>query len=133
MRAARSMLWVAMMAARPEARTNWASAENTRSAVRGSRFPVGSSASRMHGAVGAAGAMATRCGPLLEAEIAEQFAGASVGVAAREPAYQLRHRDVFERGEFRQQMVRLVDDAHFDATQPGPGGIPEPGRRGLAD
>src|SRR5437660_1309545 len=49
MRAAMSMLWVAMITARPEARTSWVSAWNTWSEVRGSRFPVGSSASRMRG------------------------------------------------------------------------------------
>src|SRR4029077_3757139 len=101
MRAAISMLWVAITAARPEARTSWVSAENTCSEVRGSRFPVGSSASRMRGAVATARAVGEGAGrvgararegaplplpprqlarpmgqPLLEAEIAEQLAAA---------------------------------------------------------
>src|SRR5208282_1999607 len=59
--AAISRLWVATMAASPEARTNWPSVANTRSAVRTSRLPVGSSAKRMRGALATARAMATRC------------------------------------------------------------------------
>ena len=37
MRAAMSMLWVAQIIARPDARTSWVSAPKTRSDVRGSR------------------------------------------------------------------------------------------------
>jgi hypothetical protein len=51
MREANSMLCVAMMVARPEARTNWVSAANPWSAVCRSRFPVGSSAKKMRGAL----------------------------------------------------------------------------------
>ena len=61
MRAARSMSWVAMSAARPVALTSAARVPNTWSAVFGSRLPVGSSASSTRGPLATARAMATRC------------------------------------------------------------------------
>ena len=61
MRWASAMLWVAMSAASPPRRTRVRSSSNTASAVRESRSPVGSSASRISGRLASARAMATRC------------------------------------------------------------------------
>ena len=61
MREASSRLWVAISAASPEARTNCLIVAKTRPDVRGSRLPVGSSASSTRGALATARAIATRC------------------------------------------------------------------------
>jgi hypothetical protein len=31
----------------------------------------------------------------------------------------LRHDDILQRGEFRQQMMKLIDESDFSAAQPG--------------
>ena len=95
-----------------------------RSAVAGSRLPVGSSASSSRGALASARAMATRCcsppdssrrpvvGALAEAQLVEQL-------PARAPAPRrwpsagdhLRQRHILHRRELRQQVMELVDEA----------------------
>ena len=52
---------------------------------------------------------------LAETEIAQNFRRALDGLGALQPADHLRQHDVFERGEFRQQTVRLVDEADVGA------------------
>ena len=128
MRCASSMLWVAITAAKPEACTSCVSAWNTWPAVRGSRLPVGSSASRMRGALATARAIATRCcsppdscagrcsSRSFEAEIAEKLVGALARLLAREPADHLRQHHVLDRRKLRQQMVKLIDEADLGAA-----------------
>src|SRR4051812_41763370 len=54
--------------------------------------------------------------PLLEAEIAEQLGGARARLFLPEAADHLRHHDVLDRRELRQQMVKLVDEADLGAA-----------------
>ena len=124
MRAAISMLWVASTTVRPDARINCDSAWNTWSEVCGSRLPVGSSASSSARRVGdrardrdalllAAGELRRPVRqPLAEAEIGQQFGRrACAPRPCDEAADHLRQHDVLERGEFRQQMMQLIDEA----------------------
>src|SRR5262249_47467798 len=113
-----SRLWVAMIAARPEARTSWLSVANTWSAVCMSRLPVGEQNSRRIGdRTGDGDALLLAAGqfrgtmhqPFFETEIAEKLGGAVGRLLARQSADHLRQDDVFERGKFRQQMMKLIN------------------------
>ncbi len=53
----------------------------------------------------------TMIATMADAHIFQQLAGTLFCLLAGEPRNQLRHHDVFERGEFRQEMVELVDEA----------------------
>ena len=111
--------------ARPAPRTH-----RTRSS--GSRLPVGSSASSSRGALATARAMATRCcsppessagrwcGALADLHVVEQLRGrARAASLARQARDQLRHHDVLERRELRQQVMELVDEADIVAADRG--------------
>ena len=90
---------------------------------------MGSSASSSAGALASARAMATRCCSPPESSAGRCSArsrkpepsSSSVrplgGLRARRAGDHLRHRDVLERREFRQQMVVLVDEAHAVAAE----------------
>ena len=123
------MLWVAITAATPVARTSWVSSWNT--CVRGARIEVAGRlvGEQERGALATARAIATRCcsppessagrwvQPLAEAEIAEQLGGARRRLAlARRPADHLRQHHVLQRGELGQQLVELVDEADVGAA-----------------
>ena len=66
-----------------------------------------------------------------EPDPSEQFAGALARLADRRAADQQRHADVFERGEFRQQVMELVDEAERAVAQFSASAIGQP-RHGLA-
>ena len=111
----------------PDARTSSSSSSNTCSAVCGSRLPVGSSARSSRGALARARAIATRCCSPPESSRRAVVAAARRGRASRaarsarasrlarsQAGDQLRHHDVLERRELRQQMMELVDEADLD-------------------
>ncbi len=120
-----------MIAASPEARTNWDSVPNTRSAVWTSRLPVGSSAKNQARRIGDR----TRNGnpllfatrqfsrpmgqTILKSEVAQQLGGAIARLHARQPADHLRQHHVLQGGEFRQQMMELIDEADIVAPDLG--------------
>ena len=124
-RRARSRLWVAISAARPVRRTSSISVSMTPSPVAWSRLPVGSSPSRIFGSLASARTIATRCCSPPESRAGRCAArGASPTPASSAAAFSraraaaaagdhLRQHDVFERREFRQQMVELVDKAEL--------------------
>lgn len=56
---------------------------------------------------------------MADAHIIEKLAGPLSGFLPGKPGDQLRHHDIFERREFRQQMVELVDKADFAAADGG--------------
>ena len=105
------------------------SVAKTCSAVRGSRLPVGSSASSRCGALATARAMATRCcsppessdgrceGARSQTQIIEQFLRPPASPRAIEAIDRLRQRHIFQRREFRQKMVELIDEADRVAPQ----------------
>ena len=55
--------------------------------------------------------------PLAESDLAQQFAGARTRRGGRHAPHEQRHGDIFERAEFRQQMVELVDEADRTIAQ----------------
>ncbi len=60
--------------------------------------------------------------PLCQPDLFQHCGGERRGFRALHPAYQQRHRDIFQRGEFRQQVMELVDEAertvaHFAALR----------------
>ena len=99
----------------------------------------------MRGALATARAMATRCcsppessagrcsSALLEPEIAEQLGRALRRLALAQPADHLRQHDVLERGELRQQVVRLVDEADVVAADAGALGVGQSRGRRVVD
>ena len=105
-------------------------------AFRPSRLPVGSSASTMRGRVTSARATAARCRsppeaatgrcvePLAETDALEQPARLARRLRRAPCGAQERHRHVFERGELRQQVVKLVDETHRLVAQPTALGVP---------
>ncbi len=56
--------------------------------------------------------------PVLEPQIAQQLGAALARFAARQAADHLRQDDVLQRGEFRQQMMELIDEADLGAPDP---------------
>ena len=66
-------------------------------------------------------------------EIAEDFLGARHGLGPFQAADHLRQHHVFQRREFRQQPVRLIDKADVGAADLGAFGIAQPGGGGAAD
>ncbi len=114
---ARSKLWVAISAASPSARTIASRASNTPPAVRGSRLPVGSSASRIFGRLASARAMATRCcsppdncagrwvSRAPQAQPGEQPRRFHARALARFSRDHLRQHHILQRVEFGQQVV----------------------------
>src|SRR6202022_169257 len=68
-----------------------------------------------------------------QAQIGQDFGGAFDGLGALEAADHLRQHDIFERGEFRQQPVRLVDEADIGAADLGPLDVGQSGSRRAAD
>ena len=135
-RAASSGLWVAISAAVPVSRTTSSRIANTSSAVCGSRLPVGSSARIRPGPLASARRdrhplllAARQLGrPVVEARQRARAARAApsalrLRLALAAPGDQLRHRHVLERGEVRQQVVELVDEADPLAAQAGALGI----------
>ena len=79
------------------------------------------------------GKAAADCGPLLlaarhsrrpvidairKANAAKQFARPRLRLAPRGTADQLRNDDVLKRGKFRQQLMKLIDEADIRAPQP---------------
>ena len=122
-RAARSGSCVTMTRLVPTARFSSSIRSNTCPAVRRSRLPVGSSASTQRGSVTSARASATRCRSPPDSSPGRCRARCSrpdplqhllrrgARRRRRHPSDRERHRDVFERGEFRQQMMELVDEA----------------------
>src|SRR3954463_2017105 len=56
---------------------------------------------------------------LFQPEIAQQFIGALARLLSGESADHLREHDVLDRGELRQQMVRLIDKTDLASTDPG--------------
>ena len=57
---------------------------------------------------------------IAEAEIGQDFAGALDRLFAFEAADHLRQHDVFERSEFRQQPMLLIDEADVGAADLSP-------------
>ena len=122
-RRARSRLWVAISAARPVRRTRSSSVFMTLSPVAWSRLPVGSSAEQDPGVVGEraddrdALLLAARQprrpvpGARRKADAVEQLGRLAARPAARDPGDHLRQHDIFERREFRQQVMELVDES----------------------
>jgi hypothetical protein len=122
-------LWVAISAASPVARVISISVPITPSAVVWSRLPVGSSASRIFGSLAKrahdrdALLLAARqprravAEPLAETDPAQQLRRLHARRAARDAGDHLRDHHVFERREFGQQMVELVDEAERRAAQ----------------
>ena len=96
---------------------------NTCAAVWRSRLPVGSSASTQRGCVTSARASATRwrsppdsspgrCSRRWPSPTRSSIAAAAARASRRRHAPdQQRHRDVLDRGELRQQVMELVDEA----------------------
>ena len=125
------MLWVAMMVARPrgahqlgQSRKHMVGGVHVKVSGRlvGQQDPrrIGDRAGDGHPLLLAAGQFRRTMGqPLAQAEIAEQFDGALVRLAAREAADHLRQQHVLQRGEFRQQMMRLIDEADLIAANAG--------------
>ena len=66
-------------------------------------------------------------------EIGQDFGGALDGLGALQAADHLRQHDVFERGEFRQQPVRLIDEADIGAADLGSLDVRQARGRGPAD
>ena len=113
------MLWVAMMAASPDARTSWVSAEKPARTCadrgfRSARLQAEYAARwRDRDTLLLAARQFARAvaDPVLEPEIAKEFVPALLGVALFEPADHLRQHHVFQRREIRQQPVKLIDEA----------------------
>ena len=130
MRAARSMLCVAISAASPEARTSCISASKTRArrcagrGCRSARRPAARAARwRPRGRWRRAAARRPRVPPggasrrSLEPEIGQQLASRARALRAlRQAADHLRHHHVLQRRELRQQVVELVDEADLGAA-----------------
>ena len=70
---------------------------------------------------------------LLQAEVAEQIAGAPGGFPAREPADHLRHDHVLNGGKFHQQVMELIDEADLGSADARALGIRERRGRNLID
>ncbi len=49
----------------------------------------------------------------------EELPGALLGLGPRQPQDELRQGDVFECGEFRQEVVELIDEADLGAAHAG--------------
>ena len=115
---------MAISAATPVCLISASSSWKTSADVDGSRLPVGSSASSSRGALASARAIAVRCcsppescegrcsSRCAEPQHGQQLRGARLRLARGHAADQLRHHDVLERRELRQQLVELVDEAH---------------------
>ena len=56
--------------------------------------------------------------PVLQPEIAQQLCGTLACGVTPQAAHHLRHHDVLERGEFRQQVMELIDEADVVAPDP---------------
>ena len=123
--------WVATTMLVPSSRFRDRMRSNTASAVCRSRFPVGSSASThcgsRHERAGDGGALAFPPGELgrlvrCARSQADPFQHGMRLPPRRpdaEPADQQGHRDVLQRGELREEMVELVDEAeHLVANAP---------------
>jgi hypothetical protein len=110
------------------ARNELDSAPNTTPDGARVEIAVGSSASRIRGALATARAIATALllaagqlgrpvlEPLAQAEIAQQFGGTLARLLLREAADHLRQHHVLDRREFRQQVVKLIDEADLGAA-----------------
>ena len=86
--------------------------------------PIGQSAGNGHALLLAARQFGgTVVETLAEAEALQQFAGAAPGGGFVGAGDQLRHHHILEGGEFRQQMMELIDKADADATDAGARGI----------
>ncbi len=94
-----------------------------------SRLPVGSSASTQAGWVTRARATATRWrsppessdgsmpDALRQSDLFQHGSGLRMCFSGFHAAYQQRHGDVFQRGEFRQQVVELIDETERTVAQ----------------
>src|SRR5215212_755142 len=71
--------------------------------------------------------------PLAETQEGEDLRRARLRLGFRQAADELRHDDVLERREFRQEMVELVDEAELLAPQRGAPGVAHAGGRAAAD
>ena len=122
-RAASSGSCVTMTRLVPTARFSSSIRSNTCPAVRRSRLPVGSSASTHRGSVTSARASATRCRSPPESSPGRCLTrcpsptrssircAAARALGRGHAPDRERHRDVLQRGELRQQVVELVDEA----------------------
>jgi hypothetical protein len=90
---------------------------NTRSAVFGSRLPVGSSARSRRGALATARPVSQA---LAEAEEGEDLRRPILCFGLREPTNELRNHHVLERRELGQKMVKLIDETQILAADAGP-------------
>ena len=72
-------------------------------------------------------------GAVGEAKIAQDFSRALDGFGTFQAPDHLRHHDVFQGGEFRQQPVRLIDEADVGAADLGAVRIRQLRRRGAPD
>ena len=139
------MLWVAMSAARPEARTIAISVvEDVPGGVRieiAGRL-VGEEQARRVGdrardgdalllAAGQFGRTVSRRAP--SPRKPSSCSARSFASACDRPRMSLRHHDVLERREFRQEMVELVDEADLHAPQRVRSGVVHAGGRLAAD
>ncbi len=70
---------------------------------------------------------------IAEAEIAENLLGTLDGLGLLQAADHLRHHDVLQRREFRQQPVRLVDEADIGPAQLGALDVGQLRGRGAVD
>ena len=138
-RAASSILCVAISADIPVPRTRSISAPNTRSEVAGSRFPgrlVGQQQAR---AVGQRPAerhpllLSPRhggrsvVGPLGHPDPRQQLPRPRLGLRDCDPVGPLRNDHVFQRRKLGQQMVELVDETDLLPPCLGPGTVPKAG------
>ena len=113
----------------PRSRLSSSISAKTLAALRPSRLPVGSSASTRRGAVTSARATAARwrsppeswCGRCsrraAQADPLEQRARGAARLAHPGAPHQQRHGHVLQRGELRQQMMELVDEADGAVAQ----------------
>ena len=129
MRAANSILWVAMMVARPRRADELE--QDAENMVGGMQIEIAGRLVRQEDAR-RIGDRARDCDALLlaarelrrpvqqavaQAEIGQKLRRAPPRLRSGQPFDHLRQHDVFHRGEFRQQVMRLIDEADLGSGE----------------